>query len=82
MTDEFSLRGAVYSSNIEEKEKEYFDLLIKKENNVYIENKPKKVYYHNDEDDEDDNYINRTNISLFYKYNNINNFNKDNDYIL
>ena len=29
----------------------------------------------NDEDDEDNNYINKTNISLFYKYNNINNFN-------
>jgi len=33
----------------------------------------------NDEDD-DDNYFNRTNISLFYKYNNINNFNKSNNY--
>ena len=34
----------------------------------------------NDEDDEDNNYINKTNISLFYKYNNINNFNKSNNY--
>ena len=77
MTDEFSLRGAVYSSNIEEKEKEYFDLLIKKENNVYIENKPKKVYYHNDEDDEDDNYSYDNKIS---DYNDDYNFNCDNNY--
>ena len=34
----------------------------------------------NDEDDEDNNYINKTNISLFYKYNNINNYNKSNNY--
>ena len=34
----------------------------------------------NDEDDDDDNYFNRTNISLFYKYNNINNYNKSNNY--
>ena len=33
-----------------------------------------------DDDDEDDNYLNRTNISLFYKYNKINNFNKSNNY--
>ena len=77
LTDEFSLRGAVYSSNIEEKEKEYFDLLIKKENNVYIENKPKKVYYHNDEDDEDDNYSYDNKIS---DYNDDYNYNSDNNY--
>ena len=34
----------------------------------------------NDEEDEDDNYFNKTNISLFYKYNNFNNYNKSNNY--
>ena len=32
------------------------------------------------DDEEDDNYLNKTNISLFYKYNNFNNFNKSNNY--
>ena len=32
------------------------------------------------DDEEDDNYLNKTNISLFYKYNNFNNYNKSNNY--
>ena len=32
------------------------------------------------DDEEDDNYLNKTNISLFYKYNKFNNFNKSNNY--
>ena len=32
------------------------------------------------DDEEDDNYLNKTNISLFYKYNKYNNFNKSNNY--
>ena len=32
------------------------------------------------DDEEDDNYLNKTNISLFYKYNKFNNYNKSNNY--
>ena len=32
------------------------------------------------DDEEDDDYLNKTNISLFYKYNNFTNFNKSNKY--
>ena len=55
-------------------------------NNRYLFTSMNNTYRHwkdenncND-DEEDDNYLNKTNISLFYKYNKFNNYNKSNNY--